>query len=681
MEPLIIISLRKSLITILQVLPVLLVLLLTSNCATPPPEEIAQRISSSTQSSSIRDFTEILKFLNRNPGAPQKRVSYILALEKLNQQFEIRAQDPELYQEWILAMKKQSRSGSSHIQSNQAALRVMASLDDLTLLDFIEEQCGRGDTSLLAAALTGWLKSVKFTQENPALRQKILEITGDALNRGSAPALAPLSGPREQNPEFLALSLEHQWYQKPDQLVSDWDRFSQNQLTDSGQLRLLYWVERWIEARVDEINRTSNLTDSLVQEPDSIYQDLFIRIRQVAGEVARFPMSSRQAQTLLANRGPFELLPVYLDKVESLEDVSNPDFVVLGSLKVELGGLSLITQSIYSSSKIRPEPGNAGWLQWNRQWVFVSQEQWDAFPKRLQRVPQAMTSELLNTSVADMESILLLVEKLDRNYTARLYMNLSPASSNEASRMTDERAIALVRAAGRWIRTAADPGSVEFSGVVESIADYLWSPDPKVWDWVGRHILKTFPESLALAVEKRLDFSLSQSAPSNLTELLDFYWRCCRERTSVSVEKVHPGNNQQWLTRSGYRYRPDLILKCFTQADEEARSACAGFLKYRQPDELANALIANPNPFNLNLLEDLTRVVELKPDIRAAAYRILAQQLGTDILEDNALWITKSLLESGHSEARAALVQFLAQKEPYHASVSELIKISNLNLP
>lgn len=672
---------RKKLTTFLQLFSALLVLLLTSNCATPPPEEIAERISSSTQTSSLRDFTEILKFLNRNPGASQKRVSYILALDRLNQQFNIETQDPELYQEWIQAMKKQSRSGSAHLQSNQAALRVMASLNDLTLLDHIEVQCSRGDTSLLAAALTGWLKSVAFTQENPALRQKIIEITGGALNRDLEPAVMPVVGSREQNPAYLALALEQQWYQKPDQLILDWDRFAQNQLTDSGQLRLLYWAERWIRSRVDEINRTSKSTDSWVQEPNEIYQDLFSRIQRVAEQGSRFLLSSRQAQTLLANHGPFELAPVYLNKIGNLEDSPNPDFIVLGSLKVELGSLALITQHIYSSSATGPEPGTAGWLQWNQQWVFVTHEHWDAFPKRLPRIPQVMTSQLLNTSVADMESIMLLVEKLDRSYSANLYTNLSPASSNEASRIPTESAIALVRAAGRWISSAKESESAELGRVVESISDFVWCSDPEVWDWVGRHILKSFPEPLALAIEKRLDFSLRQSAPSNLRELLDFYWRCCRERTNIPLSETTRDNAQQWLTRSGYRYRPDLILKCFTQPDEEVRSACAGFLKYRQPDELADALIATPNPFNLNLLEDLVRVVELKADVRAAAYRILAQQLGMDIPEDNALWITKSLLESGHSEARAALVQFLGQKKPFHASVSEMIKISNLNLP
>ena len=288
----------------------------------------------------------------------------------------------------------------------------------------------------------------------------------------------------------------------------------------------------------------------------------------------------------------------------------------------------------------------------------------------------------------DLENLLLISEKLDRNFLAQVYHFLSPANPSEAMRFSEEQSISFVRSMGRWMKgSMARQGQEDaIDEMAQSMAGFLWRPSDQLRGWVAGFLLPDRAEILAAMMESKLDEFLQNPTGESTQLLLEHYLEACKYRSmedAIDRMETQSGDvdTSVWKSVAGYVYDLDLLLRFLQSTDIEARRIVAGFLKFRDPDELALALVDLVDGFNLNLLEDLLGSVDLKSATRELAYKTMVSQLASGMSEENSLWIARSVLESDHPEARLALQEFLKSGVPYHISTRRLIALSDLETP
>lgn len=664
-----------------------------TSCVTPSADEIVSLINSSTTQTFEKDFEKILKYLSRNPADEQKRIAYLNALCRYDEKFGVRGQSPELYSKWIAELSDQSRFTSSVRDSQLTALRTMAWLNDPELNIMIRDRCLAGGSKALASALTGWrLALTSRSQYPPQLRQFILELSGEIL--GSNPQSSNANSTRlEEDPERMALALEYIWYPTAEDLYSEINRMLNLRASDSAILRLMRWVDRWKEKENIQLSENTRQSRSPFVSSSPAWSLLISMTQRIAGESVQYPQSARKARSILAQTACFHLIPVLLKELDDRSLVADGYQRDRGAIQVELGSLALIANAVHSA---QPEAlrqlVEPGWIYWNQNWFYADPLHFNSILNLKGVILQSITADLMEVSVDDLDNLLLLSEKLDSDYLAQVYHVVSPANTGEAMRLSEEQAVSFVRSIGRWMQGSAARSGQEnaMDEAAESMASFLWLPSDQLRGWVAGFLLPDRAEILAVMMESKLDQFLKNPNGESAPVLLGYYLDACKHRSMVlAIERAEAQtrdvDTSVWKSGAGFVYHLDLLLRFLQSADIEARRIVAGFLKFRNPDELALALALALDGFidgfNINVLEDLLGAVDLKPATRQVAYRIMVSQLASGLSEENSLWIAKSLLESKHPEARLALREFLKSGVPSHLSTRRLIALSNLENP
>jgi hypothetical protein len=660
-----------------------------TSCVTPSADEIVSLINSSTTQTFEKDFEKILKYLSRNPADEQKRIAYLNALCRYDEKFGVRGQSLELYSKWIAELSDQSRFSSSVQDYQLTALRTMAWLNDPELNITIRDRCLAGGSKALAAALTGWRMALSARpQYPPQLRQFILELSGEIL--GSNPQSSNATSARiEEDPERMALALEYLWYPTAEDLYSEINRMVNLRASDPAILRLMRWVDRWKEKETIQLSDNTQQSRSSFVSASPAWPLLISMTQRIAGESVQFPQSSKKARSILAQTACFHLIPVLLKELDDRSLGADGLQRDRGDIQVELGSLALIANALYSA---QPEAVRQlvepGWIYWNQNWFYADPLHFNSIQNLKGVILQAITADLTEVSVVNLDNLLLLSERLDRDYLAQVYQVLSPANTGEAMRLSEEQAVSFVRSIGRWMQGSAARSGQEnaMDEVAESMASFLWLPSDQLRGWVAGFLLPDRAEILAVMMESKLDQFLNNPNGESAQQLLGYYLNACKHRSlALAIERAEAQtrdvDTSVWKSGAGFVYHLDLLLRFLQSADIEARRIVAGFLKFRNPDELALALSGFIDGFNINVLEDLLGAVDLKPATREASYKTMASQLASGLSEGNSLWIAKSILESKHPEARLALREFLKSGVPSHLSTRRLIALSDLETP